>query len=280
MNKAHGCDQLSIRIIKVYGNSIFLPLKLIFKSIINEGDFPKIRSRVMLLQVIKKSKENLIIGLSVSLLPIFIKDFERLVFNALFNFFLQNKPFTPCQSGFILGDSCVSQLLSVAYEIYQSFNCHPHTDIKGTFLDISKAIDKVWHKSLIFKLKTYGIDGKLLKLLENYLPDRQQRVVLNGQTSSWENMCAGVPQDSVLGPILFLIYINDWPDGLTSMCNIFAADISSFSKVNDKSISNAELNSDLAKISKCAFQWKMSFNPDPNKQVIEVRFANKRDEGN
>ena len=121
----------------------------------------------MLLQFLKKSKENLIIGLSVSLLPIFIKDFERLVFNALFNFFLQNKPFTPCQSGFILGDSCVSQLLSVAYEIYQSFNCHPHTDIKGTFLDISKAIDKVWHKSLIFKLKTYGIDGKLLKLLEN-----------------------------------------------------------------------------------------------------------------
>ena len=138
----------------------------------------------MLLQFIKKSKENLIIGLSVTLLPIFIKDFERLVFNVLFNFFLQNKPFTPCQSGFILGDSCVSQLLSVTHEIYQSFNCYPRTDIKGTFLDISKAIDKVWHKSLIFKLKTYGIDGKLLKLLENYLPDRQQRVVLNGQTSS------------------------------------------------------------------------------------------------
>ena len=103
----------------------------------------------------------------VSLLPIF---FKRLVFNALFNFFLQNKLFTPCQSGFITGDSCVSQLLSITHEIYQSF------DLGGTFLDISKAFDKIWHEGLIFKLKTYGTDGKLLKLLENYLTDRQQRI--------------------------------------------------------------------------------------------------------
>ena len=117
---------------------------------------------------------------------------------------------------------------------------------------------------MIFKLKTYGIDGKLLKLLENYLTDRQQRVVLNGQTSSWQNIYAGVPQGSVLGPLLFLIYINDLPAGLTSMCKIFADDTSLFSKVNDKSNSNVQLNSDLAKISKWALQWKMSFNPDPN----------------
>ena len=98
------------------------------------------------------------------ILPIFSKVFERLVFNTLFNFLLQNKLFTPCQSGFIPGDSCVSHLFSITHEIYK----------------ISKAFDKVWHEGLIFKLKTYGVEGNLLKLLENYLTERQQSVVLNG----------------------------------------------------------------------------------------------------
>ena len=118
---------------------------------------------------------------------------------------------------------------------------------------------------MVFKSKTYGVGGNLLKLLENYLTDSQQRVALNGRTSSWQNVFAGVPQGYVLGPLLFLIYINDLPDGLTSMCKIFADDTSLFSKVIDKNNSNSQLNSDLAKISKWAFQWKMSFNPYPNK---------------
>ena len=193
---------------------------------------------------------------------------------------MQNKLFTPCQSGFLPGNSCVSQLLSITHEIYKSFNCHLPTDIRSTFLDISKAFDKVLHVGLIFKLKTYGVDNKLLKLLKSYLTDHQQRVVLNGQTSSWQNTYAGVPQGSVLGPLLCLIYINDIPDGLTSMYKIFVDDTSLFSKVNDKSNSISQLNSDLAKISKWAFQWKMSFNPDPNKQAIKVCFSNKRDKGN
>ena len=112
----------------------------------------------------------------------------------------------------------------------KSFNERPPIDVRGIILDISKVFDKVWHKGLIYKLKSYGISGNLLKLIENYLTNCKQRVVLNGQTSSWERVLSGVPQGSILGPLLFLIYINDLPDGIQSICKIFADDTSFFSK--------------------------------------------------
>ena len=126
-------------------------------------------------------------------------------------------------------------------------------------------------------MPSYGIEGNLLRLLKNYLTGRQQRVVLNGQTSSWLNVTAGIPQVSVLGPLLFLNYINDLPVEITSSCKIFADDTSLFLKIENKSYSNFQLNKGLEKISKWAFQWKMLFNPDPVKQVIEVSFSHKRD---
>ena len=103
-----------------------------------------------------------------------------------------------------------------------------------SFLDISKAFDKVWRKGLTFKLKSYGVEGSLLKLMKNYLTGRQQRVALNGQTSSWKNILAGVPLGSVLGALLFLIYVNDLPNGIESICKIFADNTSLFSKVKTK----------------------------------------------
>ena len=114
-------------------------------------------------------------------------------------------------------------------------------------------------------MKTYGIEGQLLSLLANYLENREQRVVLNGQTSEWRKIKSGVPQGSVLGPLLFLIYINHLPDGITSICKIFADDTSLFTKVLDINESANKLNTDLKKITKWAHQWKMQFNPDPNK---------------
>ena len=100
-------------------------------------------------------------------------------------------------------------------------------------------------------------------------------MVLNGQSSSWKGITSGVPQGSILGPLLFLIYINDLPDGLSSNCKLFADDMSLFSIVHDLTISSSELYSDLAKISEWAFKWKMSFNPDPSKPAQEVIFSRK-----
>ena len=276
-SKAHGWDTISIRMIKLCGKSIATPLKLTFKSMLEEDTFPDDWKRSNVVPVNRDLIKNY---RPISLLPIFSKILEGPIFDSIFNYFIENKLFTECQSGFIPRDSCISQLLCITHEIYKNFDCNLTLDTRATFLDISKAFDKVWHEGLIFKLQSYGIEGNLLLLLKNYLKDRKQRVVLNGQSSLWENILAGVPQGSVLGPLLFLIYINDLPKGITSVCKIFADDTSIFSKIVDKNISAIQLNKDLEVISNWAYQWKMLFNPDSNKQALEVRFSQKRDKEN
>ena len=142
----------------------------------------------------------------------------------MFKFLNENKFIFSNQSGFKLGGSCINQLLSITHETYKSFD--DGFEVRGVFLDISKAFDKVWHKGIIFKLQQNGISGKLLRVLSDFLKDRKQRVILNGQFSSWTSVNAGVPQGSILGPLLFLIYINDLADGLSSNAKLFAENTS------------------------------------------------------
>ena len=111
------------------------------------------------------------------------------------------------------------------------------------FLDISNAFDKIWHKGLIFKLKQNGISGNLLSTLPDFLKLRKQMVVLNGQLSLWSNIETDVPQGSIFGPLLFLIYINDLSDGLTANARLFADDVSLFSVVYNINLSATNLNS-------------------------------------
>ena len=121
--------------------------------------------------------------------------------------------------------------------------------MKRVFLDISKAFDKVWHEGLPLKLSLNGFSGNFLKLLGGFLYCCKQRVVLNGQNLFWENVNAGVSQGSILGPLLFLIYINDLSNGVFSNCKLFADDASLFSVVNDIQSSAANLRNDLTVIS-------------------------------
>ena len=116
-------------------------------------------------------------------------------------------------------------------------------------MDISKALDKVWYKGLLYKLESPGISGKLLNLFRSFLNDRHQRVVINGQLSDWAPILAGVPQGSILGPLLFLICINDLSDNLNSLKKLFADDNSLFSMAYHPNLSAKVLNDDLNKIS-------------------------------
>ena len=118
--------------------------------------------------------------------------FERLLYNKMFSFFSENHLISPKQSGFSPGDSCTNQLLSIAHEILAAFD-EGH-EVRGVFLDISKAFDRVWHEGLLFKLRQNRILGELITLIKDFLSCRKQRVVLNGQHSSWTDVKPGVSQ--------------------------------------------------------------------------------------
>ena len=146
----------------------------------------------------------------MSLLPICGKVLERILCKSMFEIFIQNNLITPNKSGFKTGDLCINQLISITHKIYKSFD--DGYEVWGVFLDISKAFDKVWHQGLHYKLRQSSIFDESLKILTDFLDNRMQRVILNGQYSSQAKIEAGVPQDSILGLLLFLIYINDLSD--------------------------------------------------------------------
>ena len=192
--------------------------------------------------------------------------FEKIIFNNLYSYLNANNLITKNQSGFRPDDSITNQLLFLVDENHQAFEDTQTLEVRTVFLDISKSFDEVKHDGLIFKLKQNGISGTLLKFSESYLHNRKQRVVLNGSFSDYSVIQSGVTQGSVLGPLLFLIYINDLENYTKSNIKFFADDTMLF-LVKDPVIFADDLNHDLDIICQWAYQWKMEFNPD---QATEV----------
>ena len=146
------------------------------------------------------------------------------------------------------------------------------------YLDSSKAFDRVWHDGLLYKLERCGISGQLLFLVKSFLKDRKQRTILNGQFSSWGDISAGVPQGSILRPLFFLVYINDLTEDLRCNVKLFADDTSLFTVIEDSNAAANDMNHDLKLINQWAHSWRMSFNPNPQKQAVELIFSRKKNE--
>ena len=196
---------------------------------------------------------------------------ERCVYKHVHNFLLQNNTITPNQSGFTRGDSAINQLVCITNEIGKALDSGK--ELRVIFCDISKAFDRVWHRGLLFKLEKYGISGSLLKWFENYLYGRAQRVVLNGNNSDWKEIRAGVPQGSILGPLLFVIFINDIVDDIDATIKLFADDTSIYLEVDNPRDSAEILNGDIDKIHKWSEKWLVKFNPNKTETMVISRKA-------
>ena len=158
----------------------------------------------------------------ISLLPCLSKLYEKVVFKRLYDYLIEIGFLYSFQSGFRPRDSTVNQLLYLVHQIYLVFE--RGKEVRVVYLYISKAFGCVWHRGLLKKLESLGTGGSLLHWFESYFQDRMQRVVLEGQSSEWKKSCLGVPQGSVLGPLLFLKYINNITNGLELRPFIYADD--------------------------------------------------------
>ncbi len=259
VNKANGPDNVSNKLLKEAAPAIAKPLCDLFNASLARGTFPTQWKQANVIPVFKKNNRQEVSNYRpISLLPCVSKVLERVVYNHLYAYCTEHSLLTWRNSGFKPLDSTVNQLLFLTHKIHEALD--QGKEVCMVFLDISKAFDKVYHDGLIHKLQTMGIIGPLLDWFRSYLHERKQRVVLNGQTSSWQHTNAGVPQGSILGPILFLVFINDLVSILQSNPFMFADDTSLLEVIENVVESSIRLNSDLAALQDWAAQWRVIFN--------------------
>ena len=217
--KAAGPDCINNRLLKEVATALSFPVCDLFNFSLAQG------KQANVTPIHKKNDPSDFSNYRpISLLSTIGKSLEKIIHKDVFNFLRANSVLTNLQSGFIPADSTVNQLV----DIYNTFckALDEGKEVRAIFCDVCKAFDRVWHKGLLFKLKSVGITDSLLDWFEDYLSNRKQRVVLPGATSRWTNIKAGVPQGCILGPLLFLVYINDIVDEINSNIRLFADDTS------------------------------------------------------
>ena len=196
---------------------------------------------------------------------------ERCIHKHLYNYVVSHKLITPFQSCFIKGDSITNQLLHTYHTFCEAVDSGK--EVRVVFCDISKAFDRVWQKGLLHKLRGIGCSEHVLKWFTNYLSGRRQRVVLNGESSDWVEVEAGVSQGSILGPLLFLLYINDIVKCIGCSIRLFADDTSLYIIVERPDQAARLLNADLQTISNWAVDWLVEFNA---KKTMAMTISRKR----
>ena len=264
-DKAAGDDNLSPRLLKNIGSEIASPIAAIFRKSLDTGCIPRDWRTANVTPLFKKGKrcqaENY---RPVSLTSQICKVVESVLRDELVQHLERNNLLHNSQHGFRSGYSCATNLLTFLETVTACIDDKLNVDT--IYLDLAKAFDKVPHQRLLLKLKAHGIDGLVCNWIKAWLADRQQRVCLDGSYSSWKQVWSGVPQGSVLGPVLFLIFINDLDIGLSSNILKFADDTKIYRSVTNLS-DRSRLQQDLDSICSWASRWQMEFNVSKCKVV-------------
>ncbi len=257
-SKAIGPDNIPTRILKECAQELAPGLTTIFQLSLDTGTLPEDWLHANITPVYKKGDKHLAENYRpVSLTSVTCKTLEHIVCSHILSHFDKHNVLTSLNHGFRSGYSCETQLLITAEDFFKSYDQGTQMDV--AILDFSKAFDTVPHDRLLHKLDNYGIRGNTHSWIKTFLTERRMRVVLDGEYSQEEPVLSGVPQGTVLGPLLFLCHINDLPEAVSSQVRLFADDCLLYRKIKTYEDHN-KLQQDLHNLEKWASDWGMRFN--------------------
>ena len=253
-----GPDQIHPRVLGCCSRILALPLSILFRKSLDCGKVPPDWLLGEVTPIYKKgSRQDPASYRPISLTSVPSKVLESLVRDKILEHMTESGLMHPAQHGFLPKRSCTTQLLEVMEEWSSAADDRVPVDI--AFLDFRKAFDTVPHKRLLQKLEAYGIKGKLLSWIKAFLTERRQRVIVQGSKSEWVSVDSGIPQGSVLGPTLFLIYVNDVPEQMQSAVKMFADDVKMFCRVSRPSCLLSFQN-DLLALEEWSRKWLLHLN--------------------
>lgn len=267
VNKSEGPDGIHPRVLSENSDVLAYPLKLIFEKSFSSNKLP-LDWRSGNIATIFKKGSRLDAGnyRPISVTCICCKIMESIIRDNITAHLISNKVFSKKQFGFIKGRSTVLQLLKVMDIWTESLESGGQIDV--IYTDLEKAFDKVPHKRLISKLYSYKINKEVIKWIESFLVNRRQRVRVNGYFSSWRQVLSGIPQGSILGPLLFIIFINDLADSCTNGSDLFlyADDAKLFRHIQSKTDADL-LQKDLLDLQAWTEKWLLKLNINKCKVV-------------
>ncbi|MBY0580860.1 MAG: reverse transcriptase family protein [Rickettsiales bacterium] len=267
-NKSSGLDDISPRVVKEVFNIIEYPLLIISNLSFNNGVFPNLLKLARVVPIFKDGNISKLANYRpISILPFFSKILERIMHNRLYNYFTKHNLLNNNQYGFRKGHSTEHAVIKLVKEILNGFENNQYT--LGVFIDLSKAFDTVDHNILLCKLKNYGVKNNNYKWFCSYLKNRKQCVSYDKTCTKLESISCGVPQGSILGPLLFLIYINDiYLSSSILNFNLFADDTQVFyTHSNIKSIF-ITMNRELDNLNEWLKANKLSLNKTKSKYIL------------
>ena len=262
ISKAPGPDRMHPRLLKELSDELTAPLEKIFNASLAQGRLPSIWKEGEISSIFKKGNRRIAGNYRpVSLTCIICKILETLVREEIIKHMRDNNLFSKDQYGFIDRRSTTLQLLYILDEWTEILD--DGGTIDAVYMDFMKAFDKVPHERLLSKLEAYGIGGEVMNWIRGFLTNRRQRVRVGDATSTWKDVTSGIPQGSVLGPILFVIYINDMPEALqhNSTVKMFADD-SKLYKRTDTDNGAEDLQKDLDNLYQWSNTWQLRFHPE------------------